>query len=208
MRDSYFCGVKYGIFDLAQLHRVLKIVEDPTDKNKQMMISPDGIHALEQFILAKYYLTTQVYRHKVRIITDQMISRAIRLGIEADGIEELRKLYSYNGDIEFVHRYVHWDDSKFLLTFSADNLKGTYCHDLLMRLIERRLFKRVYEKKLSVLPPESRDPLSRISEPDSAPSREKLEQQIFAVLKDRGIQMDAPTKDPFRYVIVHSYATK
>jgi len=30
LRDSYFCGVKYGVFDLPQLHQVLQSVADPT----------------------------------------------------------------------------------------------------------------------------------------------------------------------------------
>src|ERR1019366_3390468 len=65
LRDSYFCGVKYGVYDLQQLHKELQVVEDPS-QGKQLMISSDGVHALEQFVLAKYYLTAQVYSHRVR----------------------------------------------------------------------------------------------------------------------------------------------
>lgn len=96
-RDTYFCGVKYGVFDLQQLHRELEVVQDPVDGRKVMMVSSDGVHALEQFVLAKYYLTAQVYSHRVRLITDQMVVRAITLGIEEDKIENLRSLYSYDG---------------------------------------------------------------------------------------------------------------
>jgi len=52
LRDSYFCGVKYGVFDLQQLHRELLVVDDPT-QGKQLMISSDGVQALEQSVLAK-----------------------------------------------------------------------------------------------------------------------------------------------------------
>ena len=45
------------------------------------MVSADGVHALEQFVLAKYYLTAQVYSHRVRLVTDQMVVRAITLGV-------------------------------------------------------------------------------------------------------------------------------
>jgi uncharacterized protein len=76
LRDTYFCGVKYGVFDLQQLHKELQVVEDPS-QGKQLMISSDGVHALEQFVLAKYYLTAQVYSHRVRLITDQMVVRAV-----------------------------------------------------------------------------------------------------------------------------------
>ncbi len=46
---------------------------------------------MEQYVLAKYYMTTNVYRHRVRLITDQMIIRAIVLGIEEDGLDDLRE---------------------------------------------------------------------------------------------------------------------
>jgi HD superfamily phosphohydrolase len=82
LRDSVFTGVNYGIFDIHQLQRSL--VCRPIGGQREMLIRPDGVHAVEQFVMAKYYLTTMVYRHKVRLITDQMIVRAIELGIEKD----------------------------------------------------------------------------------------------------------------------------
>ena len=77
LRDSHYAGVNYGVFDIHQLQRSLACEE--FDAQKQLVIRPDGIHAVEQFVLAKYYLTTMVYRHKVRLVTDQMIVRAIIL---------------------------------------------------------------------------------------------------------------------------------
>jgi HD superfamily phosphohydrolase len=89
LRDSYFCGVSYGVFDLHQLHRSLTLIG--AEEEKDLGIDPDGVRALEQFVLAKYYLTTNVYRHRVRLITDQMILRAIILGIDQDRIDELQQ---------------------------------------------------------------------------------------------------------------------
>lgn len=208
LRDSHSCGVKYGVFDLAQLHRALRAVEDPTDKSMQLMISDDGVHAFEQFILAKYYMTTQVYSHKVRIITDMMIARAIRLGIEVDGIDELRELFLYDGSSDFIKGYVEWDDSRFLLYFGGDGFKGKLCWDFLARLSERRLLKRIYRKEITALSAEARDPISRISEPESMASRAALEKSIFGLLESRGIRFRVPTEDQFHYIIVHAYTTK
>ena len=84
LRDSRFCGVEYGVFDIHQLHRSLLLLGP--DEDKELMIASDGVHAVEQYVLAKYYLTTTVYGHRVRLITDQMIVRALVLGIEEDGI--------------------------------------------------------------------------------------------------------------------------
>src|ERR1017187_5146119 len=138
LRDTYFCGVKYGVFDLQQLHKELQVVEDPS-QGRQMMISSDCVHALEQLVLAKYYLTAQVYSHRVRLITDQMVVRAVALGIEEDGIDELKALYSYDGSETFVRNYAQWDDARFMLTFGELRFKGKYCHELVNRLRRRRL---------------------------------------------------------------------
>ena len=54
-RDSYFCGVKYGIFDLHQLHRELCKIKEPTGI-VHLGITEEGLHSAEQFILAKYFL--------------------------------------------------------------------------------------------------------------------------------------------------------
>jgi HD superfamily phosphohydrolase len=103
------------------------------------MISADGVHSLEQFVLAKYYLTAQVYSHRVRLVTDQMVVRAIVLGIEEDNIAGLRQLYTYDGEDVFVSNYVRWDDARFMMEFGSNTLNGTYCHDIVKRLSEHRL---------------------------------------------------------------------
>ena len=172
------------------------------------MISPDGINALEQFILAKYYLTTQVYRHKVRMITDEMLLRAIRLGVEVDNIDELRQLYSYDGSQNFSVNYVKWDDSRFLFFFRDPKFEGMHCHELLTRLHERRLFKRIYDKPLDALSPECRDPLSRISEPQNVARRDQLEQKIEKVVSESGVKIDAGKYHPERFVVVNAYTVR
>ena len=76
LRDSYFCGVKYGIFDMARLHNTLESESEPA-VGKILAISEDGVHAVEQYVMAKYYMNTQVYRHRVRLATDAMLTRAM-----------------------------------------------------------------------------------------------------------------------------------
>ncbi|MBI3910899.1 MAG: HD domain-containing protein [Armatimonadetes bacterium] len=197
LRDSLFCGVSYGVFDLTQLHRSLRRSQD--HDNICLVVTSDGVHALEQFVLAKYYLTTQVYRHKVRLITDQMLTRAIALGIEHDKIDLLRDLYRYDGSDEFVRRYVAWDDARFLLTFGGDEFRGTACHALITRLRQRHLLKRVYSRGLNEKEfpnPETRSVLSNISEAQ----RSEVEDQITAALEQAyDTQINA------RQVILHVY---
>ena len=212
LRDSYFCGVKYGVFDMDQLHRELRSVDDPAEEGKHLMISKDGIHALEQFVLAKYYITNQVYRHRVRLITDQMLVRAITLGIDVDQIEELKQIYTYDGTSDFVREYLAWDDSKFLVTFVDDKFKGKYCHNLLNRLSDRRLLKRIYNKPIKELPEKCRDPLLSISKPGNRKQRAELEGQLWETIcktmqEKSTCKITCDPDDP-RLLTVHSYTIK
>ena len=138
LRDSHFTGVKYGIYDQERLKNTLCVHEDNEDR--MLAIHADGLHTLEQFVLAKYYMTTQVYRHRIRLITDQMISRAITIGIEEDKIGWLRDLYSYDGTNDFIDNYVTWGDDR-LVTEILHHQPGSLIKDMFDRLAERRLFK-------------------------------------------------------------------
>jgi HD superfamily phosphohydrolase len=144
LRDSHFCGVRYGVFDIDQLHRTF--IKGPDDL---LMITENGTNAVEQYVIAKYYMTTQIYMHRVRRITDQMLTRAIGLGIESDNIEELADLYQYDGSDKFVENYSTWDDSRFLNTFGDEKYQGSLCRNLLTRLKNRILLKQVFEWNLS-----------------------------------------------------------
>jgi HD superfamily phosphohydrolase len=207
LRDSYYCGVKYGIFDLQQLHRELSVVEDRVD-GKQMMITSDGVHALEQFVLAKHYLTAQVYTHRVRLITDNMVIRAIVLGIEDDQIWEMAQLYRYDGQPEFLRNYCKWDDGRFLLTFGDEGLAGKYCHELVQRLVRRRLLKQVFLEKLAVLPVGCREAVESITKPKNRTERTRLEGQIAEVIESAGVRLISDMADPSKLVVAHSYKAK
>ena len=211
LRDSLFCGVKYGVFDIGQLHRELRSVDNPVE-GKHLMISEDGIPALEQFVLAKYHITNQVYRHRVRLITDQMLIRSITLGIDIDQIEELKKIYTYDGTPDFVREYLAWDDSKFLVTFTDDKFEGKYCHDLLTRLNERRLFKEIYKEPIKELPEICRDPLLNISRPENRKIRAELERKLWEIVsktvnENSSCKLLCNPDDP-RLLIIHSYTIK
>jgi hypothetical protein len=177
LRDSRFCGVEYGVFDLHQMHRSLRL-RGP-DEDREIMVDPDGVHALEQYVLAKYYMTANVYRHKVRVITDQMLVRAIELGVDKDGIDDLRTLYAYDGSARFVGRYQHYDDARLLHEFGPE---GRYCRakcaDLLGRLRERRLLKRVFTARTRDLGPGAAEAVSSVTRVKNAAQRRNIEAKL------------------------------
>jgi uncharacterized protein len=66
-RDSLFTGVHYGRFDYQRLVQSLCLIEDPEGAgNFIVAIEHGGLHALEAMVLARYFMFTQVYFHKIR----------------------------------------------------------------------------------------------------------------------------------------------
>ena len=143
LRDSLFSGVKYGVYDQERLSNTLVIHDDNDDKF--LAISIDGMHALEQFVLAKYYMTTQVYRHKIRLITDQMIERGIALGIEEDKVAWLKTLYSFDGSPEYVAHYLEWSDDRLINEILGSATSDGYAKKFFTRLYNRQLFKCIFD---------------------------------------------------------------
>jgi HD superfamily phosphohydrolase len=187
LRDSLMCGVRYGVFDIDQLRLCLTSRDD--GDGRTLMLTRDGVHTVEQFVMAKYYITWQVYAHRVRLITDQMLTRAITLGVDVDGIEELRKLYAYDGSEEFVRRYVEWDDWRLLQTFTDALYEGKWCHRLLSRLKSRRLFKLVFERPLREFDGPVADALARLGA-DEELDRRLREGAAELISSETGQQLD------------------
>ena len=65
LRDSLFCGVRYGNFDLARLLDTMLPLEDPETGEWGLGVAEGGVHALEALVMARYYMFTQVYFNRV-----------------------------------------------------------------------------------------------------------------------------------------------
>ncbi len=61
LRDSLYCGVRYGVYDLDRLIDTLLPVVDPKSGETSLGVEAGGVHAVEALILARYYMFTQVY---------------------------------------------------------------------------------------------------------------------------------------------------
>ena len=176
LRDSYFCGVKYGLYDQGRLTDTLLCHEDADDLI--LALSPHGVHSLEQFVLARYYMHTQVYRHKIRLITDEMIHRGITLGIENDKIGWLRDLYSFDGTPDFLENYLSWYDDRLFNEILGPNTADGYARTIFKQLQDRKLLKMIFEaQEQDFADPQVRKALFG----DSSDFFEKLEERIARV---------------------------
>ncbi len=144
LRDSYFAGVKYGTYDLEKIIESCRV--DHRGNESYLAISSEGIHALEQLLLAKQHMIQQVYHHRVRSISDAMIIRGIELAIDEEN-QELKQLYRYDGTPEFIENYMEYHDER-LIDILKQRDKEKACN-IFKRLYERRLFKIIGEVSLN-----------------------------------------------------------
>jgi HD superfamily phosphohydrolase len=61
LRDSLFCGVRYGTYDLERLLDTMLPIADPETGEWGVGVDEGGVHALEALVMARYYMFTQVY---------------------------------------------------------------------------------------------------------------------------------------------------
>jgi HD superfamily phosphohydrolase len=145
LRDNYHTGVKYGLFDLDKIIESLRIIKFGVEET-YLGISEEGIYALEQFIMAKYHMTTQVYFHRIRGITDCMIIRGIETAVD-EGLDEVKYIYQYDGTKDFMKRYCEYNDGN--LTESIRKKGGKLSREIFDRLYNRRFLKLIHNRRLS-----------------------------------------------------------
>lgn len=76
LRDSYFCGVAYGSFDLDWMISSLGAKE--RDGKFVLTLAENGVRAFEAFLLARYHMFDQVYFHKTKAGFIHYLEQAIR----------------------------------------------------------------------------------------------------------------------------------
>ncbi|MCY3958758.1 MAG: HD domain-containing protein [Chloroflexi bacterium] len=190
LRDSAACGVEYGTYDIDRLHNTLCSIEDKFDT--YIAFTYGGVEALEQFVLAKYYMNSQVYSHRVRRITDAMILRALQLGTEVDQIGFLRDAFLYSDDDAYLQNYLSCDDLRIVSEARGPNWTGTWFAKIFAKLSERRLLKEVFTTRVNDL---SSDSLRALVEGVKPEAKKGIEDRVADIL---GCEAE--------YVILHEYS--
>lgn len=73
LRDSYFCGVSYGKFDLDWIIDNLKICRE--DDLGYLGISERAISTFDDFLLSRFHMFMMVYFHYRAVCLEQMLGR-------------------------------------------------------------------------------------------------------------------------------------
>ena len=84
IRDSHQTGVTYGVFDVDQIIRNLKLSDEG-----ELVVGEKGKRAAEHYLMSKYFLYSQVIHHKT------VTSFNLMAGIVYKGLLERRIAWSY-----------------------------------------------------------------------------------------------------------------
>ena len=144
LRDSYFTGVSYGEFDLHRILRTLKIVND------RLVMKESGIHAVEDYIMARYQMYWQVYLHPTsrsfEVILQSLFKRMRDCLLEDENLLDdvsFFKPFLGGSDISLQAHY-ELDESACNYGFmTLTKSKDPILRDLSSRLLNRVLFEYV-----------------------------------------------------------------
>ena len=145
LRDTLMTGVKYGIYDLEW---VLKSIEIDEERD-QLYVSAAGIHAVEDYLQARYYMFRQVYFHRTlraaEAVLRSTLKRALALFKDSGNVwcaSETAMGSVLAGTKLSLSEHLSLDDSDFLFHIKQwASSEDVILSDLASRFIDRRLFK-------------------------------------------------------------------
>ena len=127
LRDSLFCGVTYGKYDLERFISTLTIYKNKAENVLLLAINSGGIQAFEEFVLARYFMFIQVYFHKTRRYFDKLL---------VNGLKEILP----NGKFpEEIDDYLNWDDVRVISEMKR--LNGQHSQQYLKREVMSCIFE-------------------------------------------------------------------
>lgn len=125
LRDSYFCGVSYGKFDLDWIIDNLKICVE--NDNAYLGISERAISTFDDFLLSRFHMFMMVYFHYRAVCLEQMLLRYF---------ESAKSEYSIPADIE---AYLEHDDSYLYRVLKHS--QNTWAKRIVMNNIPKKILE-------------------------------------------------------------------
>ena len=135
VRDSYYTGVAYGVVDNMRLIQGLDFF------NGELVITDKGILPAEYLLFSRFLMHPTVYNHHTSRIAQLMFLSALEAFISAE-CESESELKDKATSLRMM------DDAEISTTLR--NAEG-YPKEMMMRINERRLFKRAIYAKINTL---------------------------------------------------------
>jgi HD superfamily phosphohydrolase len=152
LRDSYYAGVKYGVYDLTRIKTSFMAVE--SEGKVYLGLKQSGIDSIKRFIESRYHLFNQIYMHKTNRAANTMLDYCSEnidsIKIPTDDYDRFKQFYWENSDEIFL--------KKTLIGKINTDRKADF-EDLL----RRRVWKRVYEMKIWTEPIGNQEEIEKLN---------------------------------------------
>ena len=147
LRDSLMTGAKYGLYDLEWIINALQIDEDAD----RIYVAARGVHAVEEYLQARYYMFRQVYFHRTLRSAEAVLRSALRRSLElfsrdaevwcaaGTAFEKILRRQPLN-----ITEHLSMDDSDVIFHMKQwRQSSDPVLSDLSERFVNRRLFKAI-----------------------------------------------------------------
>jgi len=156
LRDAYFTGTKYGMFDLTRILRVMRPYKGG------IAFDNDGMHAVEDYIVSRFQMYQQVYFHPVsrgmEVVLTKLLQRAKDLyeHNHMNGFEMPSLLIPFFENKVTINDYLLLDDGILNTYFTLwQSYPDEILKDLSYRFLSRKPFKSAeYDNKTEHMLPQ------------------------------------------------------
>src|SRR5437660_3997299 len=147
LRDSLMTGAKYGFYDLEWIINALQIDQEAD----RIYVAARGLHAVEEYLQARYYMFRQVYFHRTLRSAEAVLRSALRRSLELMNKGEEVWCVAGSAFEKMLRResltateHLSMDDSDVIFHMKQwQQSKDPILSDLSQRFVNRRLFKAI-----------------------------------------------------------------
>lgn len=155
LRDSYFSGVKCGIYNIE---RLLKSIVPVLDGNKICLAYKEScLDSISEFVFSRSNLFSQVYFHKTNRAFSAMLAKVCDISLREGKECITSKIYHFktgmeDNNLEFLHEfYIKNSDDEFINTTVPKLIDDSdFAKSLIDDIIDRKPWKKLYESKLYI----------------------------------------------------------
>ncbi|UCQ28409.1 HD domain-containing protein [Edwardsiella tarda] len=153
LRDSYFSGVKCGLYNIE---RLLKSIVPVLDSNKICLAYKEScLDSISEFIFSRSNLFSQVYYHKTNRAFSAMLAKVCELALNKDKENLIKEMYQLednmeNYNLELLQEfYLDNSDDEFI-NMTVPKLVNNIpvAENLVNDIVDRKPWKKLYESKL------------------------------------------------------------
>lgn len=208
LRDSYFSGVKCGVYDYNRLF--MSIVPVITENKIFLAYKESGIDSVVEFINARSSLFGQVYYHKTNRAFSAMLANVCQIAKEKESGEQL-SLFDFHevddaGLVESKKKqlenfYIKNSDNYFLreqlLTFISDSKSPGVGESIINDINNRVPWYKIYESKIYIENPKVTD---KVDAAFVQGLKKRLHETLLHYFDDYLFSVDIATDNAFKDV--------